>query len=288
MIPLMASVWMNGKGKAAPQFRPKAARQALQAACCGIHLEAEMIADSMARQGSWLFRWRSYVLLAFTPLILIVVSQPEPIEMRFGNIADTLFETACIVLAFMGLAIRAYVVGCVPARTSGRNTTKQIADTLNTTGLYSLTRNPLYLGNAIIYMAIAFFLQNVWFAVLMLLFLVIYLERIIATEEKFLTEKFGDDYRRWAAEVPAFFPRLTGWRAPELPFSFRNVLRREYSGFFAIIAVFFALDQSREYLAESKTVLDPDWLAVLAFGALIYVALRWAKKRTRLLDVSGR
>ena len=53
----------------------------------------------------------------------------------------------------------------MPAGTSGRNTAKQVADTLNTTGLYSLTRNPLYLGNAVIYMAIACFLQNVWFAV---------------------------------------------------------------------------------------------------------------------------
>ncbi len=247
-----------------------------------------MIADSMARQGSWFFRWRSYVLLGFAPLVLLVVTQPEPIETSFGQLADTLFETACIGLAFLGLAIRAHVVGHVPAGTSGRNTAKQVADTLNTTGLYSLTRNPLYLGNAVIYMAVACFLQNVWFAVLMLLFLIIYLERIIATEEKFLAAKFGDGYRTWAAEVPAFFPRLTGWRAPELPFSIRNVLRREYSGFFAIIAVFFALDQSREYLAERRTAIDPHWLAALAAGALAYVLLRWAKKRTRLLDVAGR
>jgi protein-S-isoprenylcysteine O-methyltransferase Ste14 len=247
-----------------------------------------MIADSMARQGSWFFRWRSYVLLGFAPLVLLVVTEPEPIETVFGPTADTLFETACIALAFLGLAIRAYVVGYVPAGTSGRNTARQVADTLNTTGLYSLTRNPLYLGNAVIYMAIACFLQNVWFAVLMLLFLIVYLERIIATEEKFLAGKFGDAYRNWAAEVPAFFPRLDGWQAPDLPFSLRNVLRREYSGLFAIIAVFFVLDQSREYLAESKTAVDPNWLAALAIGALAYVLLRWAKKRTRLLNVAGR
>ena len=247
-----------------------------------------MIADSIARQGSWFFRWRSYVLLGFAPMVLLVVTQPEPIETSFGQLVDTLFETACIGLAFLGLAIRAHVVGHVPAGTSGRNTAKQVADTLNTTGLYSLSRNPLYLGNAVIYMAIACFLQNVWFAVLMLLFLIIYLERIIATEEKFLAEKFGDSYRTWAAEVPAFVPRRTGWRAPELRFSIRNVLRREYSGLFAIIAVFFVLDQSREYLAESRTVLDPDWLAAFAVGAFVYVALRWAKKHTRLLNVVGR
>ena len=94
-----------------------------------------MIADSIARQGSWFFRWRSYVLLGFAPMVLLVVTQPEPIETSFGQLADTLFETACIGLAFLGLAIRAHVVGHVPAGTSGRNTAKQVADTLNTTGL---------------------------------------------------------------------------------------------------------------------------------------------------------
>lgn len=247
-----------------------------------------MIADSMARQGKWFFRWRSYVLLGFAPLMLAVITQPEPIETRFGATADTIFEAACILLAFFGLAVRAFVVGYVPAGTSGRNTKRQIASTLNTTGLYSLTRNPLYLANALTCMAVAFFLQSIWFALLMALFLIIYLERIIATEEAFLSEKFGDAYRDWAGEVPAFFPRLTGWRAPDLPFSFRNVLRREYSGLFAIVAAFFVLDQSREYLAESKMAIDPDWLAALAVGAFAYLLLRWAKKRTSLLDVSGR
>ena len=247
-----------------------------------------MIADSMARQGSWFFRWRSYVLLGFAPLAFLVITQPEPIETAFGTMADTLFESACILLAFVGLAIRAYTVGYVPAGTSGRNTKRQVASTLNVTGVYSLTRNPLYLGNAVIYMAVAFFSQNIWFSVLMLLFLVLYLERIIATEEEFLTAKFGDAYRDWASQVPAFFPRLSGWQAPELPFSLRNVLRREYSGFFAVIAVFFVLDQSREYLAESKASSDPQWLAVFGIGALVYLALRWAKKHTRLLNVVGR
>ena len=247
-----------------------------------------MIANSIARQGSWFFRWRSYVLLGFAPFAFLVILQPEPIESAFGPTADLLFESVCIALAFVGLGIRAYVVGYVPAGTSGRNTRKQIAARLNTTGLYSLTRNPLYLGNALTYMAVAVFLQNIWFAALMLMFLIIYLERIIATEEEFLADKFGDEYRSWAAEVPAFFPRLAGWRPPELPFSFRNVLRREYSGFFAIIAAFFVLDQSREFFAESSTAFDPDWLAAFAFGAFAYVALLWAKKRTRLLDVPGR
>ena len=76
-----------------------------------------MIADSIARQGSWFFRWRSYVLLGFAPLALLVITQPEPIETAFGQVADTLFESACIALAFLGLAIRVHVrsATCRPA-----------------------------------------------------------------------------------------------------------------------------------------------------------------------------
>ena len=82
--------------------------------------------------------------------MLIIVTQPEPIETNFGQTADMHYEAACIALAFVGLAIRVFTVGFVPAGTSGRKHDGQIAETLNTTGIYSLTRNPLYLGNAVI------------------------------------------------------------------------------------------------------------------------------------------
>ena len=110
-----------------------------------------MIANTIARQGNWFFRWRSYVLLGFIPLGIYALSFPEPIETLFGATADSAWEMGCILIAFLGLGIRAMVVGQTPAGTSGRNTHGQVAEVLNTTGLYSVTRNPLYLGNAIIY-----------------------------------------------------------------------------------------------------------------------------------------
>lgn len=247
-----------------------------------------MIRDSIVRQGAWLFRWRSYVLLGFAPLLYVVISGPEPIESHFGEAADFAYEAACTAIAFAGLAIRAFTIGFVPAGTSGRNTRRQIAETLNTTGPYSLTRNPLYFGNAVIYLGIALFTQNIYFVVMMTLFLIIYLERIIATEEDFLTKRFPESYPAWARDVPAFFPRLHGWKQPELDFSFRNVLRREYSGFFAIIATLFVIDSAREYLAEQATMIDQAWLTIFIAGAAIYILLRTLKKHTGLLTVDGR
>lgn len=247
-----------------------------------------MVADGIARQGDWLFRWRSYVLLALIPVFVIAIDKPEAVEMTFGQTADTIYEGLCIAMAFLGLGLRAATVGFVPAGTSGRNTRGQIADTLNTTGLYSLTRNPLYFANAIIYMSIALFTQDILVAVVMGLFLFVYLERIIATEEVFLTRKFGDAYLAWARDVPAFFPRLSGWVAPAMTFSVRSVLRREYSGLFAIVVTFFALDQTREFLNEHPHGIDTTWLLALAAGTVAYVGLRFAKKHTTLLQADGR
>jgi protein-S-isoprenylcysteine O-methyltransferase Ste14 len=247
-----------------------------------------MITDALARQGGWLFRWRSYLPLVLIPLACLTIASPEPVETYFGEAVDDAYELACVTLAFVGLGVRCLTVGYVPAGTSGRNTQKQVAHSLNTTGVYSLTRNPLYLGNAITYIAMALFTQSVYFLLLVVLLLVIYLERVIAAEERFLAERFGDAYRSWAKEVPAFFPRVSGWQAPELPFSWKNVLKREYSGLFAIVVTFVALDYSRDLFAEGETGMDAELLIPLILGALAYIVLRSLKRHTRLLNVEGR
>lgn len=246
-----------------------------------------MIDDALVRQGNWLFRWRSYILLGFTPLFVLAMLRPEPIETNFGSFWDSAYETACLALAFIGLGIRVFTVGFVPAGTSGRNTASQIAETLNTTGPYSLTRNPLYFANAIIYVAVALFTQDLYVVLAMVLFLVIYLERIIANEERFLERKFGEPYVQWADAVPAFFPRLAGWRRPELPFSARTALKREYSGLLAIVATFFVLDQGHEYITERAPV-DTAWLLFFVAGAAVYLILRTLKKHTHVLHQEGR
>ena len=68
-----------------------------------------MMADSIARQGGWFFRWRSNVLLGFVPLAVLAISRPEMIEMNSGELADEFYEGTCILLAFTGPAIRAEV-----------------------------------------------------------------------------------------------------------------------------------------------------------------------------------
>ena len=176
-----------------------------------------LISESMRSAGERLFRRRSFVLLLFVPLLAWAVGRGEPVERGLGAFWGETFELACAGFVLSGLLLRVATVGFVPRRTSGRNTSGQVAETLNTSGVYSLCRNPLYLANCLIYVGIVLSAQNLLLALAFALFLALYYERIILAEEAFLLDRFGAPYQAWAADVPAFLPRLHGWKRPACP-----------------------------------------------------------------------
>jgi protein-S-isoprenylcysteine O-methyltransferase Ste14 len=221
----------------------------------------------MQASGQTLFRYRSFALLALVPLLALTIWRGEPLERLIGpDWDDDLFEYGCFALAIAGLLMRAATVGFAPRRTSGRNTTTQVADSLNTTGFYSLTRNPLYFANSLIYMALAAATQDPVFIAAVAFFLVLYYERIVMAEEAFLAERFGAAYRRWADETPPFLPRLHGWRAPAEPFSLRYVLRREPPSWLAAILVFTLIDLAAD-------AVEGDWIDFVHDGDFVPLAL---------------
>jgi Zn-dependent protease len=85
-----------------------------------------------------------------------------------------------------------------------------------------------------------------------------------------------------------FIPRFSGWERPDLPFSWRTVLRREYTGLFAVILALTAMETTGDLLAEGEVVIGAGWAAVFALGLAIYLILRSLKKYTRLLHEPGR
>jgi hypothetical protein len=123
--------------------------------------------------------------------------------------------------------------------------------------------------------------------ILILAFTLFY-ERIIFAEERYLREKFGAAFSDWARVTPAIIPRMKNWRPPELPFSWRSALAREYSSFFAAIASFTVLAIIQDSLYNGKFIFDQTWLKVFGFGLIIYLGLRTLKKKTRLLSTTDR
>lgn len=244
-------------------------------------------------QGAFLFRWRSFLPLLLIPLAVPALFEAAHIESVIGEKLDDMLSLACFFVSLSGLVIRAATVGFVLSGTSGRNTSEQRANGLNTTGLYSIVRNPLYLGNFIVIFGLVLAIKVWWFAIIFVLVYWLYIERIIAVEEAYLSAKFGKDYDAWVRTTPCFVPSFRYWKRPAEKFSFRTVLRREYNGVLVLVVAYLILDVLTDTIASDESVAewagrDYLWLGIAAVGIIIFFSLRTLKKQTRFLHVEGR
>jgi len=242
--------------------------------------------DEFEDTGNWLFRWRSYLPLIIIGIFLLAMREHK--YLGGSEELDHLWKLSCLVISFFGLAIRTFTIGYTPKGTSGRNTKEQVADTLNTTGIYSVVRNPLYLGNFFMGLGAAMFAHLWWLTLIYILVFWLYYERIIFAEEAYLGKKFGKAYLDWANKTPVFIPKLKQYQKPGLAFSLKNVLRREYNGFFAIVVLMFILEIFGKRFAGGEFDFDLVWSVLLGVGFIVWTVLRTLKKHTTLLSVEGR
>src|SRR6188768_3795724 len=145
---------------------------------------------SFEDEGNWLFKRRG-----FMPLLLFIMAVPAVYFTDYSSISQSLttfINYTAAILSITGFVIRAYTIGTTPRGTSGRNTDKQVAEQLNTSGIYSVVRHPLYLGNYLMWIGIVLFTKNFSFTIIVSLLYWIYYERIMFAEERFLEKKFGD------------------------------------------------------------------------------------------------
>jgi protein-S-isoprenylcysteine O-methyltransferase Ste14 len=242
--------------------------------------------EEFEASGTWLFRRRGYLPLLLFPLLLVAAdgSGYTPRDHRL----DPLWESVSVLLALAGLAVRVATVGFVPRDTSGRNTGAPQAESLNTSGLYSVVRHPLYLGNYLMWLGVALFPRSWWPPVIVSLVFWLYYERIMFAEEEFLRRKFGVLYTTWAAATPAFVPRLTRWRPPAERFCPLTVLRREHSSLLALSTSLMALEVATDHAYTGRLVLDPLWGTAFSVTLVLCLAVRTVKHRTRLLHVEDR
>jgi protein-S-isoprenylcysteine O-methyltransferase Ste14 len=240
------------------------------------------LSHELERVGNWFFRWRSYLPLLL--LVLFLLALKDFTYLTSQNTVNRLWELFCLAIASLGLGIRIMTVGYVPRGTSGRNTRKQVAEVLNTTGMYSVVRHPLYVGNFIMWLGISLFFHLWWFTLLIVLLFWVYYEKIMYAEEEFLKQKFGEQFLAWAEETPLFIPQFSLWRAPEMQFSFKSALKREYASFFAMIAIFTSLKVLSSLWVDKAFSLDPMWAFIFLGSLSFYLMVRFLKKKTRLLD----
>lgn len=242
-------------------------------------------------QGNALFRYRSYLPLLLLPVAFWVMSYMViRQEGWFSDLGITFLESLSLLLSIAGLLIRVVTVGYTPQNTSGRNTAEgQVAESLNTSGMYSMVRHPLYLGNYFMWLAVAVLTGDVWFCFSFSLLYTLYYERIMYAEEQFLTRKFGEVYRQWAAATPAILPAFLLWQRPSLSFSWRKVIKKEKNGLFAIFLLLWIMQCWQHWLQHGDWLTGKTWSFYgMLLSGLFYFVVKAIRYQTQWLDEEGR
>jgi len=150
-----------------------------------------------------IFKYRSYTPIPFL-LVMIIFAQPSPLSLVVG-----------FVVVFLGEMIRFWGVSIAGAET---RTTGTVGGTyLITNGPFAYVRNPLYLGNMLLYggvgvMSMALF---PWLLLFALVWFYVQYYLIVTREEEYLAERFGGEYATYRQSVRRFLPRLSPYRSPQ-------------------------------------------------------------------------
>ena len=104
------------------------------------------------------------------------------------------------VIIFIGLffnfpAIRQFF------KTKNTLVTIKPANSLQTTGIYSVSRNPMYVSLLLFYLGLSFLFGNWWNLILLPLLFLLVQEYVIKREEQYLHRRFGQQYLEYKAKV---------------------------------------------------------------------------------------
>jgi protein-S-isoprenylcysteine O-methyltransferase Ste14 len=164
-------------------------------------------------------RWR--VRLGYPLAVLLLwLARPVPRSIAIGA------AVGCI-----GLAIRAQAAGYLRKQS-----------VLTTGGPYAYTRNPLYLGSAVLAAGAAVAMRSVAGAVILAIYFATVYWVVMRREEGELRLNHGEAFDAYARAVPLFLPRFTPAPASQGRFSFAQYRKNhEYQAAIGFLLLLIAL-----------------------------------------------
>jgi len=214
--------------------------------------------DWKVRLGNFFFKFRAVSPIPFI-IILFVFFTPRDLGER--NLIVNLVSLAVVLL---GLTLRIVAVGYSHFGTSGRENFLR-AESLNTEGIYSIMRNPLYVGNFLVYNGVLIAFANPWAFIPYNLYLVVLYYFIIHSEEAYLRSQYGKTYDEYRRITPRLIPALSQYRRPTVPFSPRKVLFKEKNSVFYGMVFYMSVLIYKEYLINGGVIEKT--------GVLLYTGL---------------
>ncbi|MBX2990474.1 MAG: isoprenylcysteine carboxylmethyltransferase family protein [Bacteroidetes bacterium] len=151
------------------------------------------------------FKYRSYTPIPFL-IVMVMFAEPTLVSLIAGFAIVALGET----VRFWGVSIAG----------SETRTTGTVGGTyLITNGPFARVRNPLYVGNMLLYAGVGVMSMALfpWLLIAACVWFYIQYTLIVSKEEEYLAEQFGADYEHYKSHVPRFLPRLRAYVAPNPP-----------------------------------------------------------------------
>ena len=146
---------------------------------------------------SW---WQTFEVVVGLPFLVSVSLQllvPIILPAQFRKPVLILIGAALIIVGLVFIILARREMAKFGQHTDPGHPTGLVIST----GIFSISRNPLYLGGICLLLGIALVANLTWFFILFLPTLIACHYVLIAPEEKYLSVKFGEGYARYAARV---------------------------------------------------------------------------------------
>jgi hypothetical protein len=241
----------------------------------------QQLHGALVELGNFFFRYRNGLF----PLFGLIAAILAPPKWAFGDPhLDLLMDAAGLAVILSGQLLRAITIGYEYIVRGGRHG-RVYADGLVTGGVFAHSRNPLYLGNMLIFVGIALIWHSPGLYLVGLPLMALIYASIIAAEEDFLASKFGTAYQQYCANVNRLWPRWQGFRqtVAGIPFNWHRLISKEYNTFFGwVLLVIFVELWSTYRLAQDALLEHPRTLVLgisLLVSLAIYATVRVFKKK---------
>lgn len=235
----------------------------------------------MVRIGNFLFHYRNVL---FPVVYALLVFKSPPLLANYWLAAILGF-----LVALTGQLLRAVTIGLEYIIRGGRN--RQVyAETLVQGGLFAHCRNPLYVGNFLILLGVGMASNSVVFLSVAVPFFLFAYWAIIAAEENYLRNKFGQDFDDYCARVNRLLPNLSGLTQTlsGMRFNWRRLIKKEYgSTYYWLVGIILVtlkniwLNGDYRHGGSVETAL---WLS-LVLVTVGYAVARFMKKKGLLKEV---
>lgn len=235
--------------------------------------------------GHFLFRYRNilFPVVLFTLLIVF-----KPYTAGGNERFDLWLDIAGILVIITGQAVRAAVIGLAYIKRGGVNK-KIFASSLVTEGIFAHCRNPLYVGNLMILTGFLIIHNNPWVYLLGGGFFLLSYIAIVAAEESFLGEKFGDEFNQYCNSVNRWLIDFCGIRKTlaSMTFNWKRVISKDHTTFltwFLTVLLIISYEYvTRHGLGNSQSFLVQQSIIGIT-GILLVLWVRILKKSGKLAN----